>query len=75
MNTAPSKRGVTVQWWQVASVVILAVALIFVFQNRGLTAIRVLVPVIVMPLWLALLVTLVLGVLIGMALSTRQRRR
>jgi uncharacterized integral membrane protein len=74
MNTAP-KRGVTIGWGQIVAVVILVLTLVFVFENRALTAIRVLVPVVVMPLWLALLVTLVLGVLIGMAFGQRLRRR
>ncbi|MCT9076664.1 lipopolysaccharide assembly protein LapA domain-containing protein [Streptomyces fulvoviolaceus] len=47
-------------------VVLLAVlALIFIFENTRATKIRLLIPEVTMPLWMALLATAVIGALCG----------
>lgn len=56
------------------TVLVLAVlALIFIFENTGETEIRLLVPLVTMPLWLALLAVGVIGALFG-AFFMRRRR-
>ncbi|MGW2518366.1 LapA family protein [Streptomyces sp. NPDC001617] len=48
------------------TVLLLAVlALIFIFENTGATRIRLLIPEVTMPLWMALLGTGVIGALCG----------
>ena len=47
-------------------VLLLAVlALIFIFENTGATRIRILIPEVTMPLWMALLATGAIGALCG----------
>lgn len=53
--------------------VITAVALVFIFQNRADTEIRLLVPEVTMPLWGALLIAWALG-MIACAFAGRRRR-
>jgi len=53
--------------------VIAAIALIFIFQNTAETTVRLLVPRVTMPLWGALLIAWVLGLLAG-ACTLRRRR-
>ena len=58
------------------TVLVLAVlALIFIFENTGDVRIRVLIPVVTMPLWGALLITFVAGGLCGMYAGYARRRR
>jgi uncharacterized integral membrane protein len=54
-------------------VVITAIALVFIFQNRTTTEIRLLIPEVSMPLWGALLIAWGLGI-IACALAGRRRR-
>lgn len=70
-----SGRGGAFGGRQVLVLVLTVVALVFVFENRQPTGIRLLVPVILMPLWLALLISLVLGALIGIAIFGRSGGR
>ena len=50
------------------------VALIFIFENTAETTVRLLVPVVTMPLWGALLIAWVLGLLVSLfGLRRRQR--
>jgi len=58
----------------VVTTVLLAIALVFIVENRQLTPIRLLIPVVLMPLWAALTGTLLIGLVIGVLLD-RQRRR
>jgi uncharacterized integral membrane protein len=54
--------------------VILAVlVVVFILENRDLVTIRLLVPVVIMPQWAALTITLVIGLLIGLMLRRRKR--
>jgi uncharacterized integral membrane protein len=52
---------------------ITAIALIFIFQNNASTEIRLLIPVVTMPLWGALLIAWALG-LLAYAFTVRRRR-
>ncbi|WP_427918866.1 DUF1049 domain-containing protein [Streptomyces sp. cg40] len=57
------------------TVLLLAVlALIFIFENTHDTKIRLLIPEVTMPLWMALLATAVIGALCGAYFMRRRRR-
>ncbi len=56
---------------QVAGVALLLVAVVFVLQNRRSTTIRFLIPEVTAPLWVALLASVLLGVLAGGLLARR----
>lgn len=47
-------------------------AVVFILQNRQPTSIRVILPVVTMPLWAALTGMLVVGVVIGLLISRRR---
>jgi uncharacterized integral membrane protein len=53
--------------------VITAIALVFIFENRSSVEIRLLVPIVTMPLWGALLIAWALGMLASLFLSLRRR--
>ncbi|KMS76839.1 hypothetical protein ACM01_03095 [Streptomyces viridochromogenes] len=53
--------------------VLLALALVLVFENTRETEIRLLVPLVTMPLWLALLAMGVIGALVGAYFMGRRR--
>jgi uncharacterized integral membrane protein len=57
-----------------ATLIVLAAAVVFVAENTHRVRIRVLVPWVTVPLWEALAATLVAGMLI-LALAQRRRRR
>lgn len=59
---------------RVAVLVLAVLALIFIFENTGKIRIRLLVPVVTMPLWGALLTTFVIGLIVG-AFARRSARR
>ncbi|SEE74182.1 Protein of unknown function [Streptomyces sp. 3213] len=57
------------------TVLLLAVlALVFIFENTRDTRIRLLIPEVTMPLWMALLATAVIGALCGAYFMRRRRR-
>ncbi|MFJ8110636.1 LapA family protein [Streptomyces sp. NPDC096132] len=58
---------------RVAVLVLAVLALIFIFENTQETEIRVLIPVVTMPLWAALLATGLIGVLCGAYFMGRRR--
>lgn len=58
-----------------AATVLAILALVFIFENTQNTDIRLLVPVVTMPLWVALLVVALVGVLVGGYVHWRRRRR
>ncbi|MCQ9131793.1 LapA family protein [Streptomyces sp. IBSBF 2807] len=61
---------------RIAVLVLAVLALVFVFGNTRATEIRLLVPVVTMPLWTALLATGLIGALCGAYFAyTRTRRR
>ncbi|MET8567138.1 hypothetical protein [Streptomyces sp. NPDC004783] len=55
--------------------VITAIALIFIFENDASVEIRLLVPMVTMPLWGALLIAWALGVLAGLFTVRRRSGR
>lgn len=56
----------------VAGLALLVVMLIFIVQNRRSTTIRFLIPEMTSPLWVALFVSALLGVLVGGLLASRR---
>lgn len=71
-RTATSKAGG--RWWTsrwVIALLLAVLALIFVLENRDSVSIRLLIPVVTMPQWAALGITLVIGVLIGLLARRR----
>lgn len=62
-------------WWAsrwVVNLLLLALVVVFILQNREPVTVRVLVPIVQMPQWVALTLTLVVGAAIGF-LSGRRR--
>lgn len=57
----------------ITALVLSVLALVFIFQNNQMTEIRVLIPVVIMPLWAALAGMLIVGAAIGYALNWHQR--
>lgn len=53
-------------------VLITAIALVFIFENRSSVEIRLLIPMVTMPLWGALLIAWALGIL-ACVLTVRRR--
>ncbi len=76
MSSPPGKRSrfPTPPARDVVALVIVVLAIVFILQNRGTTTIRFLIPDISAPLWTALLISSLLGVALGMAISHRRRR-
>jgi uncharacterized integral membrane protein len=56
----------------VTGVVLGALAIVFVIENRQQIDVRLLVPVVTMPLWTALAALLLIGVLVGLLLRARR---
>ncbi len=59
---------------QVVGLVILILAVVFILQNRRQTLVRFVVPEATAPLWLALLISAVLGFVVGALLVARRHR-
>ena len=59
---------------QVVGLVILILAVVFILQNRRQTMVRFIVPEATAPLWLALLISAVLGFVVGALLVARRHR-
>lgn len=73
-GTAPDGRGGGVITPARVVVLLLAVlALVFIFENTRTTKIRLLIPEVSMPLWLALLATGLIGALCGAYFARRRR--
>ncbi|MDF2975375.1 MAG: hypothetical protein K0S40_103 [Actinomycetospora sp.] len=67
--------GTSTRWssrWTLG-VIVLVLALVFVLENRQPVAIRLWIPVVIMPQWAALTIMLVLGGVTGALLSRRRR--
>ncbi|WP_432192184.1 DUF1049 domain-containing protein [Streptomyces sp. bgisy027] len=58
---------------RIAVLVLAALALIFIFENTRETEIRLLIPLVTMPLWLALLAMGIVGALFGGYFMRRRR--
>ena len=71
----PQKPRRTISAGQIGAAVALIVGLVFVFENTRKVPIRFLVPEVTSPLWLALLITFVLGGLTGYLVSRHRARR
>jgi uncharacterized integral membrane protein len=70
-----SRRSEQDTWWTSRWVVgglIAVIAVIFIVENRDPAAIRLLIPLVVMPQWAALTVAVVLGIAIGYLLRRRR---
>ncbi|HWC10813.1 MAG TPA: LapA family protein [Acidimicrobiales bacterium] len=57
-----------------AAAVLLVLLVIFVFQNTEETEIRFIVPEIETPLWVALAITMVIGLVVGFLLARGRNR-
>lgn len=68
-----ARGNVAVTPGRVAVLLLAVLALVFIFENTQETEIRLLIPVVTMPLWVALLGTAVIGALFG-AFFMRRRR-
>ncbi|MCL7428332.1 lipopolysaccharide assembly protein LapA domain-containing protein [Streptomyces sp. YS415] len=60
---------------RIAVLTLAVLGLIFIFQNTQETEIRLLIPLVTMPLWTALLGTAVIGALCGAYAASRRRRK
>jgi uncharacterized integral membrane protein len=69
------RRRPQVSAGQIGAALLLVVGLVFVFENTRTVPIRFLVPEVESPLWLALLITFLLGVIVGYLLSRHRSRR
>jgi uncharacterized integral membrane protein len=58
---------------RIAVLVLVALALVFIFENFHDVRIRLIVPEVTMPLWLALLITFVIGGLCGLLARSWRR--
>lgn len=65
------QRRVTPRMWGALALFVLAV--IFIVENRDPTPIRLIIPLVVMPLWAALAGLFVIGILVGLVLGRRKR--
>ena len=59
----------------IVALVLLALAIVFIAENTRQVKIRVIVPVVTMPLWAALTAMLVIGVIVGAFLHSRTGRQ
>ncbi|MDD7965526.1 LapA family protein [Actinomycetospora lemnae] len=80
MTDTPSRKATrpagATPWWRagwVLPAVLAVLVLVFILENRDLVTIRLLIPVVVMPQWAALTITLVIGIVIGLMLRRRRR--
>ncbi|WP_049574278.1 LapA family protein [Streptomyces sp. SBT349] len=76
MSTGPrAPKNAASSFWTPTRIVIAVAAVVtvlFIIGNTRRTKVRLLVPEVTMPLWLALLFTLVIGALCGMYLDRRK---
>ena len=57
----------------ILAVIVIALLVVFVFQNTSSTQVRFLIPKVKTPLWVALFASMVLGGIAGALLSRRKR--
>lgn len=70
----PNRRSYPFSPRQTVGLVLLVVAVIFILENRRSTTIRFLIPNVTAPLWVALLGSVLVGIVAG-ALLARDRDR
>ncbi|MFF3732324.1 DUF1049 domain-containing protein [Streptomyces sp. NPDC002476] len=70
-----SVKGRDIRFRTVGIVALTAVAIWFIAVNRVSVAIRLWIPVVVLPLWAVLTVTLLAGLVLGAFVSRRRARR
>lgn len=58
--------------WMIGAV-LLALAVIFILENRDIVSVRLIIPLVLMPQWAALTLTLVIGFAIGVLVARRKR--
>ena len=58
---------------QIVGIVLVVVAVIFILQNRRRTTVRFLIPEVMAPLWVALFVSVLGGIVAGARLAHRRR--
>ncbi|MFK0291794.1 DUF1049 domain-containing protein [Streptomyces sp. NPDC090442] len=56
-------------------VLLCVLALVFIFENRAEAQIRLIIPIITMPLWVALLIVWVIGLISGLWFASRRGRQ
>jgi Lipopolysaccharide assembly protein A domain len=71
----PRQPGPRLTPRQIAGIVFLVLALIFIFENTRSVKVRFIVPEVKLPLYFALLVAAVLGVLATLLIQWRRRSR
>ena len=57
----------------VVGLVVVVLSVVFIVENTALTPIRVIIPVVIMPLWAALAGTMLAGIIIGLLIRNRRR--
>ncbi|MDD7941868.1 DUF1049 domain-containing protein [Actinomycetospora lutea] len=74
-RNAPRPAAARTPWYRarwVVPVLLAVLVVVFILENRDLVTIRLLVPVVVMPQWAALTITLIIGLIIGFLLRRRR---
>ena len=71
----PQQPGVRITPRQIAGLVFLVLALIFIFENTRSVKVRFIIPEVKLPLYFALLVAAVLGGLTTLLIQWRRRSR
>jgi uncharacterized integral membrane protein len=69
------KQGRDISPRLIAAGILIVLGLIFIFENTRRTRVRFLIPEVSSPLWLALLITFVLGGLAGYFVSRRRSHK
>jgi uncharacterized integral membrane protein len=75
INRSSSRRSSGPPWSLIGAGLLALCALLFLFNNRQEVRVHLLVTTVLMPLWAALLVSLVLGGLIALLFSWWRGRR
>lgn len=71
----PQKQGRSISAAQIGAGIALIIGLIFIFENTRSVRVRFLVPEVSSPLWLALLITFLLGAVTGYFVSRHRARK
>jgi uncharacterized integral membrane protein len=74
-SKGPPERGPRLSPGQIAGMVFLVLALIFIFENTKSVKVRFIIPEVKLPLYFALLVAAILGGLATLLIQWRRRSR